>query len=84
MMVLWDLQNTIDLRQGNKAYTRASATAKYTVNQTQNLIEEVIHAAEEIFQSCQDLSTMAMWNLLSKVATIILRNWKTVQPGEPT
>jgi hypothetical protein len=26
---------------------------------------------------------MAMWNLLSKVATFIPRNWKAAQQGEP-
>ena len=46
MMVLRDLQNTINLRKGNKAHTREPAIPEYTVNQNQNLIKEVVHAEE--------------------------------------
>ena len=80
MMVLRDLHCTGIPRQGNNDYTRAPAIAEYPVNHTGNSIEEAVHA-EERFRSCQDLSAMAMGNLLSKVATIILRNWKAAQQG---
>jgi hypothetical protein len=81
-MVLRDLRYTSILRQGNKDYNLEPATPEYTVNRIQYLIEEAVHA-EKRFQLCQDLSTMAMWNLRSKVATISSCNWKTARPGDP-
>jgi hypothetical protein len=78
-MVPRDLRYAIILRQVNKDYNREPATPEYTVNRTQYLTEEALDA-ENRFQSCQDLSTMAVWNLPSKIATSIHCIYKTRDP----